>query len=663
MLLQALKDVAASPNLDSKESADVRRVITNCGLETADILPDSATTQSKTSPSESASLKEAVGGEHYVDASVGSPGRQNLLTQPLSIGDDGGMVGFIGKISEVSWLARAQHHLISGVDRRSARQGQPSDGDAATQLTYFMDEEDILSVDEDYVDPLHWPGQPAVHILSEAFFHSVPNALHGISREQFLGELHTFAQYHGSLSWDQRRWLALSNLIWAVGSRWLHRSMLADLPGLDNHLLYYARARALGLDHRVILGDPDIHSVKKLGLLSLYLYINGSVTRAWSLVGLAIRNATCLGLHLQTSHPDIGHTQRHERSRVWYSLFNLEVTLAETLGKPPSMSLAYTTTPIGQLDHGSETGTASFSGVADTRGLWLNYLRLRRNVVQTMRGGRMPWQNFQFIGYGEPRQQLYHRTRLSVISSEVMAQLYMPTSNCDSWAATQKKIHSLNTQLVEWEQNLPESLSIDSGVATNEDPRAKIDLALYYCSIKMILHRPCLCHMHIPAESDASKKFNSNSARDCVEAALALVGILPEDPTAHEAYQLLPWANLLHYLGQVLSVFILELCMKAEHFGDSAPLLITPVRKAMLYLCCLTSASLSSYKAFRIIRQMLSVLSSRGDGFDDAGIPSEPSVPGGWTERHEISLGDALRPLRVPGTQSRSGEVEKVEEY
>ncbi|KAK5385146.1 hypothetical protein LTR11_001519 [Exophiala xenobiotica] len=565
MLLQALKDVAASPNLDPKESADVRRVITNCGLETADILPDSATTQSKTSPSESASLKEAVGGEHYVDASVGSPGRQNLLTQPLSIGDDGGMVGFIGKISEVSWLARAQHHLISGVDRRSARQGQPSDGDAATQLTYFMDEEDILSVDEDYVDPLHWPGQPAVHILSEAFFHSVPNALHGISREQSLGELHTFAQYHGSLSWDQRRWLALSNLIWAVGSRWLHRSMLADLPGLDNHLLYYARARALGLDHRVILGDPDIHSVKKLGLLSLYLYINGSVTR--------------------------------------------------------------------------------------------------RNVVQTMRGGRMPWQNFQFIGYGEPRQQLYHRTRLSVISSEVMAQLYMPTSNCDSWAATQKKIHSLNTQLVEWEQNLPEGLSIDSGVATNEDPRAKIDLALYYCSIKMILHRPCLCHMHIPAESDASKKFNSNSARDCVEAALALVGILPEDPTAHEAYQLLPWANLLHYLGQVLSVFILELCMKAEHFGDSAPLLIPPVRKAMLYLCCLTSASLSSYTAFRIIRQMLSVLSSRGDGFDDAGIPSEPSVPGGWTERHEISLGDALRPLRVPGTQSRSGEVEKVKEY
>jgi hypothetical protein len=274
----------------------------------------------------------------------------------------------------------------------------------------------------------------------------------------------------------------------------------------------------------------------------------------------------------------------------------------------------------------------------------------------------MPWQNFQFIGYGESPQHLYHRTSLSTISSEAMTQLYMPTTNCDSWAATQKKIHSIDIQLVEWEQNLPGDLSLDSGVAINDDPRAKIDLALYYCSIKMIIHRPCLCHIHIPAESNASKEFNSNSARDCVQAACALVDILPEDPTAHEAYQLLPWWNLLHYLGQVLSVFILELCLKAEHLGDSAPLLIPPVRKAMLYLCCLTSDSLSSYKAFRIFRQMLSLLGSRGDGFDDAGIPLEPCVPGGWTQRHEISLRDALRPLRVPGAQSRSGEVEKVEE-
>ncbi|KAK5393965.1 hypothetical protein LTR21_010576 [Exophiala xenobiotica] len=641
MLLQALKDVAASPRLDPKESADIRRVITNCGLETADILPEIATTQSKTSPGGSASLKKAVGGEHYVDASVGSPGHQNLLTHPLGIGNDGGMVGFIGKISEVSWLARAQHYLLSSVDWRTARQGQPYDDDAATQLTYFMDEEDILSIDEDYVDALHWPGEPAVHILSEAFFHSIPNALHGISREKFLGDLLAFAQYHGSLSWDQRRWLALANLVWALGSRWLHRSMLADLPGLDNHLLYYARARALGLDHRVILGAPDIHGVQKLGLLSLYLYTNGSVTRARSLVGLAIRNATCLGLHLQTSHPDIGQTQRDERSRVWYSLFNLEVAFSETLGKPPSMSLA-------------------FPGVADTRRLWLDYLRLRRTVVQTMRGGRMLWQNFQFIGYAEPRQHLYQRTLLSMISSGVMTQLYMPTScNLDSWAAMQKRIHSLNTQLVEWEQNLPEGVSLDSGVSTNEDPRAKIDLALYYCSIKMIIHRPCLCHILIPAESDASKQFNSNSARDCVQAAWALVDILPEDPTAHEAYQLLPWVNLLHYLGQVLSVFILELCLKTEHFGDSAPVLIPPVRKAMLYLCRLASDSLSSYKAFRIFRQMLSVLSSRGDGFDDAGIPLEPCVPRGWTQKHEISLRDALEPLTVPGPQSRSGEDEK----
>ena len=81
---------------------------TQSELETTDILPGPATTQSKTSPAESASLKEAIGGEHYVDASVRSPGHRNLLTHNVGIDNDGRMVGFIGKISEVSWLAQAQ---------------------------------------------------------------------------------------------------------------------------------------------------------------------------------------------------------------------------------------------------------------------------------------------------------------------------------------------------------------------------------------------------------------------------------------------------------------------------------------------------------------------------------------------------------------------------
>lgn len=47
----------------------------------------------------------------------------------------------------------------------------------------------------------------------------------------------------------------------------------------DTHQDYYARARALGLDHRVVFDHPDIDQVQGMGLLSLYLLFNGSVTR------------------------------------------------------------------------------------------------------------------------------------------------------------------------------------------------------------------------------------------------------------------------------------------------------------------------------------------------------------------------------------------------
>ncbi|KIW36336.1 uncharacterized protein PV06_11387 [Exophiala oligosperma] len=194
-----------------------------------------------------------------------------------------------------------------------------------------------------------------------------------------------------------------------------------------------------------------------------------------------------------------------------------------------------------------------------------------------MRGPQIPWQCFGFIGYGPPRQHLRHRAELIVISSHVMTQLYMP-QQFESWAVTQKTITDLDNRLNVWVKSLPDELIVQSRVTTASDPRAKIDLALCYYSIKTILHRPCLCHIVISDESISSKEFNSSNARNCVRAATSLVDILPEDPSAYETYQLLPWWILLHYLGQATSVFILELSLDMEHFEDSVDKLIPYAR-------------------------------------------------------------------------------------
>jgi hypothetical protein len=190
-----------------------------------------------------------------------------------------GAVGFIGKISEVSWIARAYAYLVAPTVEEPDLQVDVSKRTPAIQFSYYMDDDDLLSLDEDFVDQLHWPGDVTARILFEAYFHSLHGIFDCFGRERILAELIGFPQNRLSLSWEQRRWLAMANLMWAIGSKWLQRALLDDEPGMENHLVYYARARALGLDHRVLLDHPGLQGINALGMLAFYLFTNGSLSR------------------------------------------------------------------------------------------------------------------------------------------------------------------------------------------------------------------------------------------------------------------------------------------------------------------------------------------------------------------------------------------------
>ena len=190
-----------------------------------------------------------------------------------------GPIGFIGKISEVSWIARAHSYLVASAGEDLETQARMSERTPATRFSFYMDDDNLLSLDEDFVNPLHWPGDATARILFESFFHCLHGIFDCFTREQVLAELDAFPRNRHSLSWDQRKWLAVTNLMWAIGSKWLQRAKLDDDPEMENHLVYYARARALGLDHRVLLDHPGLQGINALGMLSFYLFINGSISR------------------------------------------------------------------------------------------------------------------------------------------------------------------------------------------------------------------------------------------------------------------------------------------------------------------------------------------------------------------------------------------------
>lgn len=128
-------------------------------------------------------------------------------------------------------------------------------------------------------------------------------------------------------------WLAIVNLIFAYGHEFCatHQVSFAAqaAPFID-------RARALLLS-RVFRG-ADLQLVQALLLLCHYLQGTLQLDECWNLVGLMIRSAVSMGLHLDPgSDGSLSAVDVEERKRVWWGCFVLDRTLSMKFGRPPSI--------------------------------------------------------------------------------------------------------------------------------------------------------------------------------------------------------------------------------------------------------------------------------------------------------------------------------------
>lgn len=343
------------------------------------------------------------------------------------------------------------------------------------------------------------------------------------------------------------------------------------------------------------------------------------------------------------SDPGLDDAEKERRARTWHSLYSLEVLISEITGRPKSIFLSDVTAPMTLVSKRAEIERSSIPRdpnqmtTTESRRLFLDFLRARREISQAMTGGMVPWTSFPSLGQGISPLYFPHRVQLCRLSDKIAPQLYSGAAN-DSWSEVQGKIGELQTELRHWLETLPDELNLQSDVTVNTDPRAKIELSMYYYSVQMILHRPCLCEIVIENQSFSSQEFNRSSARACVHAGMSLLAIMPDNPSAHEAYQLLPWWGLLHYVAQATAVLLLEMALGCQHFRTEISDVINYLRKAMAYIWCMTGTSLSAYRAWRIFRRLLTAILERHDDYDTVDIPEEASQPPGWTEQNEAAV-------------------------
>lgn len=170
----------------------------------------------------------------------------------------------------------------------------------------------------------------------------------------------------------------------------------------------------------------------------------------------------------------------------------------------------------------------------------------------------------------------------------------------------------------------------------------------------MLLYRPCLCEISIEDESQLSKDFNFLKARECVQAAVKLVGLLPPTPNAAQMLQLFPWASTLHYVCQAGTVLLLEMCLDMQHLqGEQKNVVAASLVKTLEYLRSLAEHSKSAYKAYQIFRVFVEKVARKyrvGVEVFKLGGGDEPKLPRGWTEGDNEVVGELIGVLRRPSS-------------
>ena len=322
--------------------------------------------------------------------------------------------------------------------------------------------------------------------------------------------------------------------------------------------------------------------------------------------------------------------QKGIRARTWYALYTLEITLAEFTGRPCSITTSDISSPI-------DTSRGNTQLDSDLQALAAQGLSPPQYHSPTSFG----------IDAGHVNALHFsRRVQLSILSHRVISTLYS-VGQYASWSQVQSFIRQFEMDLQQWHANLPMELLFQGSVgADTADP--KIELALYYWSIRMILYRTCLCDLEgrIENESESSSAFNRTAAEACVHAALALLDMLPDRPVPAEIYRVLPWWTLLHYICQGASVLLLELCMEVPHCRNQVNDIMGRLKKAMAYLNMMSLESLSAYKAWRICRQILADATAQF-GLDLSDVPNAAPQPQGWNAICEASVSRALDSTEV----------------
>ncbi|KAF3809759.1 putative transcriptional regulatory protein C3C7.04 [Colletotrichum gloeosporioides] len=158
---------------------------------------------------------------------------------------------------------------------------------------------------------------------------------------QLTAELGAFYSDEGCRLRSDTGFVCFVLAVFALGSHWtsLARPTEEDerLVGKeeDPGRIFYDQARILMAD---LIDRPCLRSVQAAYVLGVYLMPASAISASYVYMGLALRKALAIGLHLEPDEPGLSEDEKEMRRRLWWSVYSLERTVTIKLNRPRSIS-------------------------------------------------------------------------------------------------------------------------------------------------------------------------------------------------------------------------------------------------------------------------------------------------------------------------------------
>ncbi|EXJ55022.1 uncharacterized protein A1O5_12761 [Cladophialophora psammophila CBS 110553] len=638
----------------------------------AEETPTEGTAEGQSAPiGDAEAEEEESGAESEASAGAGSTGALDRTDEDFTR-EQARMTGFMGKNSEVTWLQRLREQNKYG-DVQQDRQGnerqqalvamssasltskrpvgdtqdplsEADEGFTVKDSSYHMDDMSIFMYEA--VDAYEIPTPDIADHLFNAYMQRVHSSFPVIGRLNLTTQFRRFIR--GTVQRPPEKWLAILNLIFAIGAKYSHL-IKAEWKGDErDHLIYFTRARLLSMNSETIFHHPDLQQIQVLGLMSFYLMCNSQINRAWMLNGIAIRGAAALGLNMRNDSNDLKDSLKEIRYRLWWALYALEHRLCNMTGRVNCIMDDHCTTPLpipleeeqfeteegqrllskeiqqGDRAPSSNTQTPSFGSTPSTD-------RSRSQTKIDSRSPSMPpgvrADDLEWAKDVPPNSSLYflHAVQLTRLTQNIFHSLYNPASIKGTWSDVQAKVKDLDERLEHWYRKLPPAFAFRRNQRERGSYEFRLNLGFFYYSTKMTIHRPCLCRLDrkIPGQSSKSLEFNRNSAAACVEAAMEMLQLIPDKPNAVGLIRVGPWWNIIHWLVQATTVLMLEISFRANHMPEEAEAILESCKKGIRWLHALAEDNLSARRAWAMCFALFKeAVKKIGRDVDD--LPQDP---------------------------------------